>query len=551
MKLTIVDIISIILLIIILGYSLIKKYINDKNGNKSNEHEIDNFCIKHYKKIWIIFAIILFFTVIYKFGNLPNYLGCDEAGMAYDAYCLSEFGTDRYMNSYPLYLTNFGQGQSVLCAYLAVLCIKLFGNNMLSYRLPMLIIYILSVIASYLMVSKYKGKKLALLFTFLIITLPWYTLSVRFALDCNLYSGMFMISLYFMTNAKKNYQFFISGILLGLTLYTYCLSWISIPTFLIAWIIYMIYIKRINFKQIVIMGIPILIFAFPLIYFLLLNFGIVHETNLGIFSLPILGTFRSDEIDILNIFKTGLSSLKVIFLNNEISYLIYFPLFIIGYVISFKNMIRSIKIREYDFTVMIVITFSSLLLGLLCANIPTVNKANVLFMLELYFIAIAISKICYNSYFLKFSILALILVLFINYEIHYYKYKCYETNYYEDQYLYPLVKELEENENYKNIDKYVISNKATPYIYVLLGLEMSPNEHMNTLELTTYANNTNTTKVGNYHFIYYYDELKEVLDKNAIFIVSDSYQFIIDEILSRGYIEFDYGDYTILKEPQK
>lgn len=61
----------------------------------------------------------------------------------------------------------------------------------------------------------------------------------------------------------------------------------------------------------------------------------------------------------------------------------------------------------------------------------------------------------------------------------------------------------------------------------------------------------NTTKVGNYHFIYYYDELKEVLDKNAIFIVSDSYQFIIDEILSRGYIEFDYGDYTILKEPQK
>lgn len=357
MKLTIVDIISIVLLIIILGYSLIKKYINDKNGNKSNEDKTDKFCNKHYKKIWIIFAIILSFTVIYKFGSLPTYLGCDEAGMAYDAYCLSEFGTDRYMNSYPLYLTNFGQGQSVLCAYLAVLCIKLFGNNMLSYRLAMLIIYILSVIASYLMVSKYKGKKLALLFTFLIITLPWYTLSVRFALDCNLYSGMFMISLYFMTNAKKNYQFFISGILLGLTLYTYCLSWISIPTFLIAWIIYMIYIKRINFKQIVIMGIPILIFAFPLIYFLLLNFGIVHETNLWIFSLPILGTFRSDEIDILNIFKTSLSSLKVIFLNNEISYLIYFPLFIIGYVISFKDIIRSIKIREYDFTAMIVITF--------------------------------------------------------------------------------------------------------------------------------------------------------------------------------------------------
>ncbi len=55
MKLTIVDIISIILLIIILGYSLIKKYINDKNGNKSNEDEIDN----KYNKSWKLSFYIL------------------------------------------------------------------------------------------------------------------------------------------------------------------------------------------------------------------------------------------------------------------------------------------------------------------------------------------------------------------------------------------------------------------------------------------------------------------------------------------------------------
>ena len=73
------------------------------------------FVEKHYKIIWLVFAIILFFTVIFKFGEIPTYIGVDEAGMAYDAFCLAEYGTDRSQNSYPLYLTNFGQGQSSLC----------------------------------------------------------------------------------------------------------------------------------------------------------------------------------------------------------------------------------------------------------------------------------------------------------------------------------------------------------------------------------------------------------------------------------------------------
>ena len=239
---TIIDLISIIILMLLLAYSVIKKYIDEKNeiDNSKTESKIDELCNKHYKKIWIVFIIILFFTVVYKFGEIPTYLGCDEAGMAYDAYCLSEYGTDRYMNQYPLYLTNFGQGQSSLCAYLAVIFIKILGPNVIAYRMPMLLVYIVSVIASYLMVSKFKNKKFALLFTFLIITCPWNIFNTRMALDCNLYLGMFMIALYFMTRAEKTYQFFIAGIFVGLNLYTYCLAWITMPIFLAVWIVYML-----------------------------------------------------------------------------------------------------------------------------------------------------------------------------------------------------------------------------------------------------------------------------------------------------------------------
>ncbi len=552
----IIDLISIIILMLLLAYSVIKKYIDEKNGidNSKTESKIDEFCNKHYKKIWIVFIIILFFTVVYKFGEIPTYLGCDEAGMAYDAYCLSEYGTDRYMNQYPLYLTNFGQGQSSLCAYLALIFIKILGPNVIAYRMPMLLVYIVSVIASYLMVSKFKNKKFALLFTFLIITCPWNILNTRMALDCNLYLGMFMIALYFMTRAEKTYQFFIAGIFVGLNLYTYCLAWITMPIFLAVWIVYMLYIKRINWKQIIVLGIPIAILALPLIYFLLLNYGIVKQTDIGIFSLPVLDTFRAEQISPLNIFKTGLESLKVIFMSEGTIYLLYVPLFIIGFILSFKNVVQSIKEKKFDLTTVMVIAFVTLLIGLLFTRIPTANKANVLYFLILYFVAVAIIKICENSYLSKIIMLITICGLFINFTWNYFKVDGVSgDNWYEDRYLYSLTEEIEANEKYANMEKYIISYKAAPYIYVMLGTRMSPQEYMETQEIVDYGNNrTEIAKIGDYNFIYKSNEFDEVVNnkENGIFIISNRYENEIKELQEQGYTRQDYGYYAVMTKEE-
>ena len=552
----IIDLISIIILMLLLAYSVIKKYIDEKNGidNSKTESKIDEFCNKHYKKIWIVFIIILFFTVVYKFGEIPTYLGCDEAGMAYDAYCLSEYGTDRYMNQYPLYLTNFGQGQSSLCAYLAVIFIKILGPNVIAYRMPMLLVYIVSVIASYLMVSKFKNKKFALLFTFLIITCPWNIFNTRMALDCNLYLGMFMIALYFMTRAEKTYQFFIAGIFVGLNLYTYCLAWITMPIFLAVWIVYMLYIKRINWKQIIVMGIPIAILALPLIYFLLLNYGIVKQTDIGIFSLPVLDTFRAEQISPLNIFKTGLESLKVIFMSEGTIYLLYVPLFIIGFILSFKNVVQSIKEKKFDLTTVMVIAFVTLLIGLLFTRIPTANKANVLYFLILYFVAVAIIKICENSYLSKIIMLITICSLSINFTWNYFKVGGVSgDNWYEDRYLYSLTEEIEANEKYANMEKYIISYKAAPYIYVMLGSRMSPQEYMETQEIVDYGNNrTEIAKIGDYNFIYKSNEFDEVVNnkENGIFIISNRYGNEIKELQEQGYTRQDYGYYAVMTKEE-
>lgn len=543
-----IELISMIVLIILIIISLIKQYLNEKNNKEINENKIDTFCDKHYKKIWLVFVVILFITVIFKFGEIPTYIGVDEAGMVYDALNLAEYGTDRYMNSYPLYLTNFGSGQSSLCAYLVVLCIKLFGANMISYRLPTLLIYLMSVIVSYLLVSKSKNKKTALLFTFLIITCPWNIANARMALDCNLYAGFFMLDLYLLNKAKRSYQYFIAGIAIGVTLYTYCLSWITIPFFLLVWAIYMFYIKKIKFRNLVILGIPIAIFALPLIYFLLLNYGIVEQTQIGIFTLPILRDFRAEQINIVNWFKTGLGSLKTIFYADETIYVLYVPLFIIGYIIEFKQALKEIKNKEYGISTVMVIAFTTLILSLLTTNIPTPNKANVLYIPLLYFVTSAILFISKNSRIILLIFILMIIALCVDYEYYYYTYRgTIGENWYEDSSLIEITEKIEQDERTKDMEKYVQVFKCSPNIYNLLGAKISPEEYMSTVETKDYDGVERIAKNADYNYIYYANEIEEVdLEKqDYVFIVSSIYEYTREYLEENGYKGYQYGDYYI------
>lgn len=543
-----IELISMIVLIILIIISLIKQYLNEKNNKEINENKIDTFCDKHYKKIWLVFVVILFITVIFKFGEIPTYIGVDEAGMVYDALNLAEYGTDRYMNSYPLYLTNFGSGQSSLCAYLVVLCIKLFGANMISYRLPTLLIYLMSVIVSYLLVSKSKNKKTALLFTFLIITCPWNIANARMALDCNLYAGFFMLDLYLLNKAKRSYQYFIAGIAIGVTLYTYCLSWITIPFFLLVWAIYMFYIKKIKFRNLVILGIPIAIFALPLIYFLLLNYGIVEQTQIGIFTLPILRDFRAEQINIVNWFKTGLGSLKTIFFADETIYVLYVPLFIIGYIIEFKQALKEIKNEEYGISTVMVIVFTTLILSLLTTNIPTPNKANVLYIPLLYFVTSAILFISKNSRIILLIFILMIIALCVDYEYYYYTYRgTIGENWYEDSSLIEITEKIEQDERTKDMEKYVQVFKCSPNIYNLLGAKISPEEYMSTVETKDYDGVERIAKNADYNYIYYANEIEEVdLEKqDYVFIVSSIYEYTREYLEENGYKGYQYGDYYI------
>ena len=109
--------------------------------------DVVEFIKEHKTKIlfWII-LIIAIFTRLYRIDELPQGVHVDEAGIAYDAYCFANYGVDRYLNKMPVYMINFGLGQSALYTYIDSIFIKMLGLSMLSIRLPSVILGITAIV---------------------------------------------------------------------------------------------------------------------------------------------------------------------------------------------------------------------------------------------------------------------------------------------------------------------------------------------------------------------------------------------------------------------
>ncbi len=97
--------------------------------------------------------------------RIPYGIHVDEVGMAYDAYWLAREGIDRWSMSYPVYLLNYGSGQSALYAYLCMVLVKLTGGamNVWVIRLPAVAFGMLTLVSGGALLRKLWGERAALL----------------------------------------------------------------------------------------------------------------------------------------------------------------------------------------------------------------------------------------------------------------------------------------------------------------------------------------------------------------------------------------------------
>ncbi len=249
--------------------------------------------------LWVFIAAGFLFTRLFRLDVLPGGLHIDEAGAAYDAWSLANFGVDRYRNAWPVYLTNYGDGQSIMLAYLGALLMKLNGGayNVWCIRLPETLFSALTLIFGIKLAREMFGKETLYpeLTGIMLVFSPYLIMMCRFGYDCNLMLGAATVFLYFFTMGAKTLStkyYVLAGISGGLMLYTYAISHLILPIFLLIAAIYMMVIRQFRIRKWLIAGASILPFATPLIYFHIVNYFNLPQTKLFGFTITRLKLYR-------------------------------------------------------------------------------------------------------------------------------------------------------------------------------------------------------------------------------------------------------------------
>ncbi len=301
-------------------------------------------------------AALLRFIAI---GALPAGVHIDEVGMAYDSWCIANFGVDRYLIHNPVYFINYGGGQNALYGYILAIFIKLFGLNAVTLKLPAAFLGMLGVMALTGIGKRLWGAKGMLLCGALAAICPYYVMSSRFALESLLMLPMCAVSLWSLMEAaaseggKRTALYFLSGLLFGITLYSYAVSYITLPIFLALAFIYLVSKRRIHVVQTLVFVIPLLILALPLILMVYINANDLPAIETGLFTITKLHFYRGSEISLDKIQRGLWESWVHFFWKDNYNYNsiatvgpIYFisvPLCILGLIRSILQIIRKPK----------------------------------------------------------------------------------------------------------------------------------------------------------------------------------------------------------------
>ena len=495
-------------------------------------------------------VIILLFLVtrFLRVTSIPAGLHIDEIGMAYDAWSLSQYGFNRYLKSWPVYLNNFGSGQSALYCYLCAGLFKLFGYHVILVRLPGIFTSFLTLIFGILLTKKIFSKELylSLLTGFMVVVCPYFIMASRFGLDCNLMLGFSGAFLYFFTCAmeKGRYRWYIlAGFFGGLVLYTYAISYLVMILFLVSGLLYIIRCRRFSFWHWLSMAIPMGILAFPLLLVQLINIFELSEMTLGIFTIVRLIPYRGAEIGMPQ-WSSLIQTLKSIFGGDDLIYnsipglpnLTYLtlPFFVIGLVDMVYRFFCMTKRKTFDLLSFPLLWFASMLFigSMIDSNS---NKINGIF---LTVVVIAVDGIHVLIDVLKTNGKKIALIAGIAYSLcflyfaNYYYTGKYTADNYPLNYFWIMVSEaigfLEENPQYQNLGTYM----AQPGICFALSSLQSPEEL------------GKITDVGVYNEYYHTGSL-QMMGEGYNYIVTDIYADFADELRAMGYTEINYTGYSL------
>ena len=254
-------------------------------------------------RLLIVMILLLSFVVrVYAFDKVPN-PDLDEAMGGINSWSLGKYGIDYFhLVKNPVYLYAWGSGMNILYPLITVPFVKILGLNIVTYRLPLIIISTFSVLLlAYALYRVQSFNNSQRLITLMIISLSPITICAsRWAVESNLFIPLMMIATSFFilflteTNRKlKAIYLIIMTLTIGLSAYCYSNNWIFLFSFAIYLYIWLLVTKKISFGQIVSSIAILIIECLPLILFLYVNFISHKEFRLFGITITKLAASRS------------------------------------------------------------------------------------------------------------------------------------------------------------------------------------------------------------------------------------------------------------------
>lgn len=491
---------------------LVLALVHKDRKNSSSRDLSDRTCRILMIILFTCFAFILFFKVT----EIPTAFNVDEAASAYDALSLAKYHCDRFLYRFPVYFVNFGGGQNALYTYLVAGLIIIFGYSALIVRLPAVILSLLSAMTFSWVIRKEYGNSASVIMAFFFCILPFSIMHSRWGLESYLLFPMLIFSAAALLRAVRSGKtrwFILAGILFGVSLYSYSVSYLLLPLFLGITLLYLLSIKKIRWKDLLAIGLPIIIAAIPLLLFLAVNNGYIEEIRTHYFSVPKLKAYRGNEIRLQNVITNlapgSYNIFYSLFVNDRCTYnivpkfgsLYYFsiPFILYGFVLCLRNSVRTVRNRAYSLDLTVTVLFAVTFVVSLFFEGINANRGCALYIGFMYFLMVGIYEILKKNktYFIISS--AVYLVLFSCFMTFYIK---GFPSYLDDNTMFGSIDDLKESLLFADTvnrydDTIYVLDRGQPYIYTLLALDIDPFTFNKNLIM---ANDNYVKVVGKYRF---------------------------------------------------
>ena len=242
------------------------------------------------KQYWFLFIGLLIVGIgvrIYRFPEIPMGVHRDGTMATVDAYALAKYGTDRFGTPYPVMLWGWGHGQqSALFSYFASLFVRFLGPSRLSMRLPMLVISLAALPIVWDWTRRMWGKNAALMTLGLLCVTPWHIMQSRWSIDAHMFSHMILFSCYFLYLGIQIKPFlYLSMFFFGLTMYSYAISFYSIPILLVASGLYLTINRKIKWSEFFICAVIYVLVSLPIVLTMAINLFDLNTVKFGPFTL--------------------------------------------------------------------------------------------------------------------------------------------------------------------------------------------------------------------------------------------------------------------------